>query len=240
MFGFIVAAIGVGLAAFGILLLLKNRQSGYRGLQRELFAITLLVGGAAVLLTAFTLALLDKQSELAFSPDAWLEAYPTAAGDRPAATEPARLPQRRILVLAWGTPSDMGSASPDETAAYTRQLGKLAAGLLRDFAPQASISAHSLTREEFGVLSKSSISQTDWCERFDAELLLAVGLGTTRTENGDYALWREPVYEALDCKSAKGERITGRIKERAGDRFPYELAASDDLRKLLAKLSASN
>jgi len=247
MFGLIAALFGVSLATSGIFLFFNNRRLSNLGtvrkrMQRELLAASLLVSGGAILLV--TVTLIEKHqpgAELAISPNELIEQNPPAAGRAVSAnTQQAKLQQTKIAVLAWGTPSDNDAVGTQEVSIYSRQLSALAQGMLSLYAPQADIAIHDLSRDDFTRLTQSSTAFAEWCERYDGGFLLALGVGATKMENGDYALWREPVYQTLDCRNAKAQRMSSRITEKAGDRFPYQIAISDDLRRLLDQVIAAN
>lgn len=245
MLGLIAALIGVGLATVGVFLFFSNRLIGNRGLRSELLAVALLLGGGGTLLAAFTLDF-DAQlgpSTANFDPNTLIEQQPTAAAppkqpDLASTAPESRLPHLKATVLAWGTPSDMDSAEANEVEGYSLKLERMAAELLRDFAPAALIETRMLTREEYAKLSELGLRESGWCDNQEGGLLLAIGVGALKFNNGDYALWREPVYEVLDCRSEKSARQIGRINEKAGDRFPYQLALRDDLTSLLNRFGS--
>lgn len=240
MFGLIVALIGVGLATVGVFLFFSNRFIGNRGLRSELLAVALLVGGGGVLLAAFTLDLDNRldPSIAGFDPNALIEQQPTAAA---APTQPgtfsaspeSTLPHLDATVLAWGTPSDMDSAEAAKVESYSMELERMAADLLQRYAPAAQIQTRRLTREEYTQLNELGLKQAGWCKDRKGRLLLAIGVGALKINNGDYALWREPVYEIVDCRSGRSTRQVGRINEKAGDLFPYQLALRDELSGVL-------
>jgi len=246
MFGLVAALIGVGLATVGVFLFISNRFIGNRGLGGELFSIALLLGGGAILLSSVTLNYNDDAQVAGFDPNRLLDEQPTAAGGPAqggiAATPTAiraLLPHQKIAVLAWGTPSDMDTADTAQIEAYSVKLQHLAHALLKDQSTDAQISTHTLTREDHQKLSALPLVSTGWCERYQTDLLVAVGMGTVMVGNGDYALWREPVYEALDCHTERASRRIGKINERPGDRFPYQQAVRADLAELLDGFAAT-
>lgn len=245
MFELIAALIGVGLATVGVFLFFSNRFTGHRRLGGELLSVALLLGGGAILLSALALNFDGGKFVPEFDPNALLEQQPPAAGrpsgglaDTPTASK-ALLPYKNIVVLSWGTPSDMDAADNEHVEAYSLRLADMASALLEDYSRDAQVRSYSLTRQDFDVLKKSPLASTGWCKRYQADLLVAIGMGTVQANNGDYALWREPVYEALDCRTEQASRRIGKINERAGDSFPYQLAARTDLANLLDEFTVA-
>jgi len=241
MYGLAAAIIGAGLATVGVFLFFSNRRAGRarRGLLSELVAVCLLLGGGALLLSSVTIAPQDPFDAVAtLDPNRLLEQHPPASGGEPAgATRAPQWPYRRIAVITWGTPSDNDAASEVRIERYSRKLQQLAMAQLHELANEAKFIPRNLHREEYRLLRESTLGAQAWCDKLEADLVLAIGVGSTRV-NGEYALWREPLYELLDCQTGKTTRQLGRINERAGDAFPYQLGLSDELAGLLREFSA--
>lgn len=241
MLGLTASLIGVVLAVFGIFLFFSNRWIGNRRLSLELSAVSLFVGGGAILLSSVTLQNTpqEKNSSTPFDPERMLEEQPTAAGNsspgaviaRPSAHD--QLHHRTIAVLAWGTPSDMDNATEAEISAYAGKLQQMGHDLVMTYARESAITSPPMTRQEFHSLENSAQALAGWCQRLDSELILALGVGTQRLSHGDYALWREPLYQLLECRTGRVLRRSGRVMERPGDRFPYHLAIHNDVTLLL-------
>ena len=232
------ALLGVGLITIGGFLLFSSRNMGSRTAQGQLVALVLLGVGSALLVASLILGASNKSllAELAraglLQADLGAPAANNVQTPGAPAPQPRRLPYRQVTVLAWGTPSDQDDAAAPAIEAYSGELLLLLRSVLQGYTSQTKIAAHPLSREDYERLSKQSMAETGWCERYAAGLMLAVGVGTTRLE-GQYALWREPVYEILDCRNARGVRKVGHVNERASDRFPYQLALYNDLANLL-------
>ena len=43
------------------------------------------------------------------------------------------------------------------------------------------------------------------------QLVIAIGIGAKHLHTQDYALWREPVYQLIDCASSRTERHIGKV-----------------------------
>lgn len=239
MYGLIAALIGVSLATTGLILFFNNRILNNRLIHRELFAATLLVSGGGILLTAYILTEQPKDTTLAFDPNRTLEENPPAAGSVPVSANTPLLDYNKIVFFVWGTPSDSDRATEEQVSEYLSQVVDTAASVVQQYAPQASVKGQLMTATDFRALRESPMALTDWCERFDAELLVAIAIDTIKMPNGDYALWREPLYEALDCHSAQTERLVTRVSEKRADQFPYQLALREDLTTLFNRMVRS-
>lgn len=231
MFGLLATLIGVALATAGLLLIASGlRHTGYAGGASTL-AATLLVGAGGTMV--------------------WWQQGPTVTGylaqsapdeinrlleqAPPAAAPPASndfTSRRDALVVAWGTPSDDDQAESDIALAYTRQLANEAAGQLVANG-RTHVALKILARAEFQPIREGGLVADTWCKNATDQRVLALGLGANPLGAAGYAPWREPLYELLDCTSGQRLRRIGRVTERIGDAFPYQLAIRDEISALL-------
>lgn len=234
MFALTTTLLGVALIATGGMLLFSNRWGKYAyspGPARSLTAALVIVAGGALLLPAWN----DSNELLNADPNKWLEQNPPSAGGSPI-TPSFNLPYKRIVVLGWGTPSDADTADSQAVEQFSQGLTKMAGLIVQAHAPKAATQVIPLTRAEYLQLRDAPLSLLGWCEQYQADFLVAIGLGSTLTNGGaDYALWREPVYELLDCQTDQAARRIGRVNERRGDHFPYQIAVQQDLNQMLSR-----
>jgi len=245
MFGLITALIGVGLTTLGVFLFFSNRFSKRVTRPRlgsEILSILLLVGGSTLLLSSAAFNVPSAKITQSFDPNRLMEEHPTAAGTSSAYQKvstqryPAlprfMLPYKHITVLAWGTPNDRDTADSAQITEYSEHLRNTVRELLRDYTTKVTINTPKFTRADYEVLQTSPLVMQKWCDEEKTDFIIALGIGPAKI-NGDYALWREPIYEALDCTTDQASRLGGRINERTGDRYPYQLSIFANISNLL-------
>lgn len=256
MYGLIAALVGSGLGALGTLLFLSNRFGRGKAsnhLSNELLSLSLILGGGAILLASVTLDNPPEDelplSASRFDPNELLEQAPTASAkalddyfknsEHLQDLEPLPLlPHKRILLVSWGTPSDTDMATTEQVADYTRLLNQLMQKQVLEYSRKAQISTYTLSRDEYQQFRSAPLALSEWCgDNGDIDLVIALGVGPAYV-NGGYAMWREPVYEMLDCSTNQATRRNGKITERPGDRFPYYLALQSDINDLLTEFVA--
>ena len=220
------ALIGTGIITTGVLILVSRFRRG-----RNIGGTSQLTHGAlglAIIALGIGLMTIAWQKWPAFH--ALVDSQRQTINDTPSITAPQawpipNLPDRTMVFLAWGTPSDVDKAMPNEVQEYTKHLEELASNLLARPKQSSPLKVQPLSRDDFNELTKSNLKHANWCGLYDQALLIAVGMGAKPIEGTDgFAPWREPVFELLDCRNGHGVREVRRVDEQRGDRFPYEQA----------------
>lgn len=233
MWNLIVTLVGVVVATTGGLLFFSNRKPG-NNRQADVVAVGLLAGGMA--LFVFSLVYLNQRNTLESTLAADQRAA-TASERKHAHAKPAvQLPYSLIAVLTWGTPSDQDKATSAAIASYSSALLQQLSQLVKVFASRATIESVALTRREYEQLRNGSLAASDWCNRTHAGMVVVLGVGTSR-ENGQFTLWREPLYIATDCQTGRTATRIGHVSERIGDVFPYQLGLEKGMTKLLSEFA---
>ena len=122
MLALVMSLLGAGLATLGVFLFisqLRMQRLAQRRFGGELVSLGLLVGGGTLLLSSITSNENSLGGAARFDPNLLLEKSPTAAGKAqtaPATTRQRQFPFESVLVLGWGTPSDLDSATPAAVA----------------------------------------------------------------------------------------------------------------------------
>ncbi len=242
MFGLLTALIGVALATLGVFIFIGNRyrgRAGHNGMGSEVLSISLLLGGGAILFPSLGLDPFTNGQPDTNDRDALAEGTaPAAAMSRSQSDSqtPATnaSPYVSAQILSWGTPSDTDEADEQSIFAYSEKLQQLAAGLLKKHGLASNIRAHTLNRDEYQELQSLPPALANWCGKgADQQLLLVIGMEAKILDNREYALWREPVYTLLDCSTEQMTRRIGKVNEKRGDLFPYQLAVRADIASLL-------
>jgi len=231
------ALIGTAIVTTGVLILISRFRRGRNigGASR----LTHVALGLGIIALGVGLMIVAWQKWPAFQ--ALVNSQRQTIADTPSIAAPQAwpkfdLPDRKIVFLAWGTPSDVDKAMPDEEQNYTKRLAELAKILLARPKQPSQLEIQPLSRVDFNALTENDLKSTNWCGLYDQALLIAVGMGAKRIEGTDgFAPWREPVYELLDCRDGYGLREVRRVDEQLGDRFPYEQALRADLTELVKR-----
>jgi hypothetical protein len=231
------ALLGTAIATTGLFLFISRYRhgrsvAGTRVLHHGLLGGVLFAVGLALLATAWVQW---PGAESGFDPNRLLAEAPPAAIPEPvppAAVDP--LAGRQLVVLVWGTPSDVDRASPAEETAFAERIANLARQLLSQQQPSLGVETLAQSRVAARQLINGAPSRLAWCQGRGEALVLALAVEARRidAENG-YAPWREPVLELYDCRAQRGVREIGRVDERLGDPFPYAQALTERLQQLL-------
>ena len=233
------ALLGTAIATTGVFLFVSRYRrgrsvGGWRLLRQGLIGGALLAGGLGLIVSA---SLRWPTAETPFDPNRVLAQAPPAAIPTPDADTRLRaLARRHLVILAWGTPSDVDRASEEEEAAYSASLTALAGDLLGTDEPTLAITSNPLQRTAAEQLIEHANRYAAWCEGRNQALVLTIVVGARRVADTEgFAPWREPVLELYDCASGHGLGSSDRVEERRGDHIPYEQALRAQLQGLLER-----
>lgn len=233
------ALLGTAIATTGLFLFISRYRhgrsvGGARVLHHGLLGGGLFAAGLALMVAAWLQWPVPGET---FDPNRLLaDAPPAAIVQPPAAAVADSLAGRRLVILAWGTPSDVDRATAEEETAYAERIAALAQQILSQQQPSLAVEARAQSRVAAQQLLTGAPSRLAWCEGRGDALVLAVAVEARRIDAEEgYAPWREPVLELYDCTAQRGVRDTARVDERLGDPFPYGQALGERLQELLQR-----
>lgn len=234
------ALLGTAIATTGLFLFISRYRhgrsvGGARVLHHGLLGGGLFAAGLALMVAAWLQWPVPGE---AFDPNGLLaDAPPAAIAQPPAPAVTESLAGRRLVILAWGTPSDVDRATAEEETAYAERIAALAQQVLSQQQPSLAVEALAQSRVAARQLLTGAPSRLAWCEGRGDALVLAVAVEARRIDAAEdgYAPWREPVLELYDCRTQRSVRGVGRVDERLGDPFPYGQALAERLQELLQR-----
>lgn len=233
-----VILLGAGCATTGLLLYLSNRglgrlhRSSHR-LETRLLPTAMLLLGTGLAMMGWLI--IPPSADLPPDINVLLSQTPTASGSLPASA--AKLQAGSVLLLVWGTPSDMDKADEQAEQAYSYAIGKALSTRLRAANPGLRVENLLMTQQEQEKVLLSPQSTDVWCAQQQWEILALVDMSATHSSERGYAPWREPNYIFRDCSAERYRHIQGRVTERPGDNFPYEQSLEREFIQALARFS---
>lgn len=239
------ALIGTAVTTTGMFFFISAQRRGQQlrgthAARHAVLATGLVTAGAAITMGAWYLW--PKTPIDTFDPNEILRAAPPAA--IPSLQDAAinrSLTGRHWVILIWGTPSDVGQATPEDENAFNGKLAELFTQSLATYsrAPK-KIQTRILSHEESNVLAASAKAVEALCTDHPGAVILTLRLsGYLTSDNSSYAPWREPQYRLVDCRHLTVQSHIGRVIERRGDAFPYQQALRDDFQEALGSFIAN-